>query len=100
MKTKHGLEGIQFISKRKPVEVKGKPVRKFAKGGPVQPHLRLSPNHKESDTPRRNLLPNYDPARKDDASRIPNVYRGRLQPDFESGNSLPETLDPNRMIRI
>ena len=49
--------------------------------------------------PERRGLANLDPARKVD-SVIPNVYRGLLQPDMESGKSLPPNYNPNQKRRI
>jgi len=49
--------------------------------------------------PQRNMQKNSDPKRKQETG-IPNVYRGKLQPDLESGNSLPENFNPNKKIRI
>lgn len=46
----------------------------------------------------RNMLINQDPYHPD--TQMPNVYRGELQPDFESGNSLPEVYDRTRPLRI
>src|SRR6267378_4807687 len=45
----------------------------------------------------RNMLINQDPYHPD--TRIPNLYRGELQPDFERGNSLPEVFDRTRGVR-
>ena len=48
---------------------------------------------------QRNMLQNEDPRRAVN-SVIPNVYRGPLQPDFESGNALPQNYEPNQKRRI
>lgn len=52
----------------------------------------------EDEEPDRNMLDNSDPMRKQD-SKIPNVYRGGLQPDFESGESLPEVFDRTKPVK-
>jgi hypothetical protein len=48
---------------------------------------------------QRYFLQNADPARRFD-TKIPNVYRGPLQPDFESGNSLPLIYNPKKPMAI
>jgi hypothetical protein len=50
----------------------------------------------EKDVPKRNLLVSEDKVRI--PTKIPNIYKGELQPDFESGNSLPEVYDPKKPI--
>lgn len=52
----------------------------------------------EDEVPPRNILIDSDPTKKE-TGRIPNVYRGDLQPDFESGDSLPEVYDPKKPVR-
>ena len=49
--------------------------------------------------PQRQNLGNLDPKRQID-SNIPNVYRGPLQPDMESGQALPQNYNPNKKMRI
>ena len=49
--------------------------------------------------PKRQNLGNLDPTRQVD-SNIPNVYRGTLQPDMESGQALPQNYNPNKKMRI
>ena len=49
--------------------------------------------------PQRQTLSNLDPTRTLN-SVIPNVYRGTLQPDMESGQSLPLNYNPNKKMRI
>ena len=51
----------------------------------------------EDKEPNRNLLINKDSVKP--PTKIPNVYRGKLQPDFESGDSLPEVFDLKKPIK-
>ena len=51
----------------------------------------------EDEVPNRNHLISLDDKNKQ-VGKIPNVYRGDLQPDFESGNSLPEVYDSKKPI--
>jgi hypothetical protein len=51
----------------------------------------------EDKTPQRNILINSDPTQKR-SQKIPNVYRGELQPDFDSGDSLPEVYDRKKPV--
>ena len=49
----------------------------------------------EDEVPDRKILVD-DPKGK--PTKIPNIYHGELQPDFESGDSLPEVYDSKKPI--
>lgn len=54
---------------------------------------------KETDVPNRTIL-EVDRLDEKTESRIPNIFKGELQPDSSTGNSLPETYDPKKPVRI